>query len=1449
MRTQNPYLPGPPALSSFRRQKLEKEIQEEVPRVSSLTARFVHFPHLADPGAGLTEDQWERLAALLDYGPAGEEPGSAPDATPPPGQYFLVAPRPGTVSPWSSKATDIAHHCDLAAIARLERGIAFTVQTSDGAPLTEAERERVSARLFDPMTQTLLPGFEGIDALFAHAPPPPLTRIAITGKAPRQRLAALEAANRELGLALNPAEIGYLADGFAALGRDPTDVELMMFGQVNSEHCRHKIFNAGWIIDGDPREETLFGMIRRTHDNARDNRHVLGAYADNSAVMRGVSGEAPTSPGAEHPTPLPFHPDPATGRYGYQSGETHILMKVETHNHPTAISPYPGAATGSGGEIRDEAATGRGSRAKAGLTGFSVSNLRIPGFVRPWEKDFGRPARIASALRIMQEAPIGAAGFNNEFGRPALLGYFRAFEALLPGEAPYGMDTPRDDAPGNRQAGKSTERNNQGTLPPRAARGYHKPIMVAGGLGSIRAEQVKKLPLPAGAPVVVLGGPALLIGLGGGAASSVTSGTAAEALDFASVQRDNPEMQRRCQEVIDGCWRMAEDNPILSLHDVGAGGLSNALPELVHGGGRGGAFALDAIPSDDPGMSPLALWCNESQERYVVALAPERLDIFEDHCRRERCPFAVVGYTTEEQTLRLTATAGENTATAGPDTTPIHIPMAFLFGDPPRMTREVARVRPGLDFRDRMLSAGEARPHSGVPITESGDTPPVEHGDGRAPEDAFAPTARLPDAIHRVLQLPTVASKNFLITIGDRSITGLVARDQMVGPWQVPVADCAVTATGFHGYTGEAMAMGERTPVALLDGPASGRLAVSEAITNIAGVPIPALGRVVLSANWMAACGHPGEDALLFDTVRAVSEICLALGLIIPVGKDSLSMKTVWEQDGESRQVVAPLSLIISAFAPVTNIRGALTPQLRAEEAAGSETELLLIDLGRGKNRLGGSALAQVFEKAYQGEAPDLDDPRDLAAFFATIQQLNREGFLLAYHDRSDGGLLATLCEMAFAGHSGITLDLDEIREDAAAGQAREAAAIPLLFSEEPGAVLQIRRRDREQIEQLLAAQGLAECSHIIGAPNRDHTLHVRMGGKTVFRESRIELQQRWSETSYRMQALRDNPDCAREEYQALADAEDPGLGAAIHLPPETNRGGGLSPAPNPVDAGDATFPPGQSNPTPKPTPPGGARPRMAILREQGVNGQVEMAAAFDRAGFDCFDIHMSDVIEGRATLDGYHGLAACGGFSYGDVLGAGGGWANAIRYNPRARDQFAAFLARPDTFTLGVCNGCQMLSRLTDLIPGADHWPRFVRNRSEQFEARLVLAEVLPSPSLFLAGMAGARLPVVVAHGEGRAQFPICSPALAGEQDARLACLRYLDHRGLPATGYPANPNGSPGGLTGFTSRDGRVTIMMPHPERLFRSCQHSWHPEGWGEDGPWMRMFRNARAWVAAA
>ncbi|MET0065873.1 MAG: phosphoribosylformylglycinamidine synthase [Candidatus Thiodiazotropha sp.] len=1291
-------LRGAPALSDFRLQKLSQRLSERLRSPVSLASQFLHFANIEQ---SLESSEQKVLETLLRYGPALP-------VTQPEGTLLLVVPRPGTLSPWSTKATDIAHHCGLKKVQRLERGIAYYLNI-DGAPLNSEQFVEAAALLHDRMTETVLADADDATCLFKLAEPAPFVQVDVLEGGET----ALRNANQELGLALSDDEIEYLVESFQSLRRNPTDVELMMFAQANSEHCRHKIFNADWIIDGEPQEHSLFKMIRNTTHSSPDN--VLSAYKDNAAVMQGPRAER-------------FILDPKSLSYGFGQEEVHILMKVETHNHPTAISPHPGAATGSGGEIRDEGATGRGSKPKAGLCGFSVSNLRLPGGEMPWEVDYGKPGRIVSALDIMLEGPIGAASFNNEFGRPNLCGYFRTYEAEVPG--PDGNEL----------------------------RGYHKPIMLAGGLGNIRGEHIEKNGFPSGSPLVVLGGPAMLIGLGGGAASSMASGTSAEDLDFASVQRSNPEMQRRCQEVIDACWSRGEENPILFIHDVGAGGLSNALPELVHDAALGGRFELRAVPNDDPGMSPMEIWCNESQERYVMAVDAARLDEFKAICERERCPYAVVGEAMDEERLIL--------GDAHFDNNPIDLPMSLLFGKPPRMLRDVRRKtfhKPELDF-------------SGIDLQE---------------------------AAHRVLRLPSVASKTFLITIGDRSITGMVTRDQMVGPWQVPVADVAVTASGLMGYTGEAMSMGERTPLALLDAPASGRMAIGEAITNIAAANIAQISDIKLSANWMAPAGHPGEDVKLYETVRSVGmELCPALGIAIPVGKDSMSMKTVWQEPDGERAMIAPISLIVSAFAPVNDVRHTLTPQLRSDLG---DSDLILIDLGKGMNRLGATALSQVYGQIGHHGA-DLNDPYALRRFFEVIQELNRNQLLLAYHDRSDGGLFALLCEMAFAGHCGVTVDIDDLGED----------DLGALFSEELGAVIQVRHSDTDEVLKLLSDAGLARCSHVIGTLNQTDELVFRRAGSPVLQATRRSLQKAWSETTRQMQALRDNPQCAEEEYARLDEA-DPGMLAEPGF-----------------DIKDDIAAPMIAT---------GVRPPMAILREQGVNGQLEMAAAFHRAGFECVDVHMSDIIEERINLERFKGLVACGGFSYGDVLGAGEGWAKSALFNSRARDAFEGFFNRTDTFALGVCNGCQMLSNLHELIPGAEDWPHFVRNRSEQFEARFVNVEVTDSPSILLSGMQGSRLPIVVAHGEGRAEFHDQEHL---ERARQLAVLRYMENDGQVARRYPANPNGSPDGLTGFCNRDGRVTIMMPHPERVTRSVQHSWCPDHWGEDAPWLRLFRNARAWL---
>ena len=1292
-------LRGAPAMSEFRLQKIRERLADAVGRAIDVYAEFVHFVELHQ---SLDDAELEKLQSLLSYGPTLDSANVT-------GASLLVAPRRGTISPWSSKATDIAHNCGLGKIARIERGISYCL-SAGGRPLASEAITLAASMLHDRMTETVLPSLDDAEILFQHPPARMLRYVdVLTGGQD-----ALSQANTQWGLALSEDEIDYLVESFASLNRNPSDVELMMFAQANSEHCRHKIFNADWIINGEAQDRSLFRMIRNTTDCAPDN--VLSAYKDNAAVMRGPTGSR-------------FFPEAGSGIYGEHAEAIPILMKVETHNHPTAIAPDPGAATGAGGEIRDEGATGAGAKPKAGLCGFSVSNLHLPGTDYAWEQDFGRPGRIASALEIMLEGPIGAAAFNNEFGRPNLCGYFRTYEQAVP-------------------CAGGTE-----------WRGYHKPIMIAGGIGNVRSEHVVKRKFPAGTPLVVLGGPAMLIGLGGGAASSMSSGTSAEDLDFASVQRANPEMQRRCQEVIDRCWAYGADSPIAYIHDVGAGGLSNALPELVHDVGRGGKFELRTIPSADSGMSPMEIWCNESQERYVLAIHANRLNTFRDICERERCPYAVVGEATQEQHLIL----GDGDF----DATPIDMPMPLLFGKPPKMLRDVHST-----FFEK---------------------PELELGD-----------LDLQEAALRVLRLPAVASKTFLVTIGDRSITGMVARDQMVGPWQVPVADVAVTLSDFCGVAGEAMAMGERPALALIDAPASGRMAVGEALTNIAAACIEKIGDVKLSANWMAAAGHPGEDARLYETVKAVGmELCPALGISVPVGKDSMSMTTVWQDGGQNRQVTAPLSVIISAFAPVADARRTLTPVLRTDLG---DTDLILIDLGKGANRLGGSALAQVYGQVGR-RCPDVNDSDMLKRFFAVVQELNRDDLLLAYHDRSDGGLFAALCELAFAGRTGLDIDL----------AAFEDVPEAVLFNEELGAVIQVLHTDTDDVLTALGGAGLGHHAYVIGTTRDDGRIEFRSGVNVLLAGSRAEFQHAWSATTAALQTLRDNPECVREEYQRVSDAADRGLFAEVTFEPEDD-----------IAAPYLEL----------------SRPRMAVLREQGVNGQVEMAAAFHAAGFECVDVHMSDLLAGRTDLAGFKGLVACGGFSYGDVLGAGEGWAKSILFNSVARDQFQAFFERNDTFALGVCNGCQMLSNLHTLIPGAMHWPHFVRNRSEQFEARFVMAEVLASSSVLLSDMAGSRMPIAVAHGEGRAEFRDAGHLAAARSQV---AVRFIENDGSPALRYPANPNGSPDGIAGLTTDDGRVTIMMPHPERVVRAVQNSWHPDDWQDDGPWMRLFRNARAWVA--
>lgn len=1289
-------LRGAPALSEFRQQKLIERMQQAGLNVRRISAQFVHL-YQAEPA--LTEAEQDVLGQLLTYGPTRQahEGGDF---------QLVVTPRRGTISPWSSKATDIAHNCGLTSIKRVERGIVYSV---DG-DLDAAQWELVQGYLYDRMTESTFAGIEQAEVLFVHAKPAPVSSVDILADGRD----ALSRANIDLGLALADDEIDYLVDNFRALGRNPNDIELYMFAQANSEHCRHKIFNADWTIDGEEQAKSLFKMIKNTF--ASTPEYVLSAYKDNAAVMEGST--------AGRFFPAPFGAE-AAGEYGYHNEDIHILMKVETHNHPTAIAPYAGAATGSGGEIRDEGATGIGAKPKAGLVGFSVSNLRIPGFEQPWEEDFGKPDRIVSALDIMIEGPLGGAAFNNEFGRPNILGYFRTYEEMV-----------------------ASHNGNE-------LRGYHKPIMIAGGLGNIRGDHVEKDEIPVGAPLVVLGGPAMNIGLGGGAASSMTSGTSSAELDFASVQRDNPEIERRCQEVIDRCWQMGENNPIVFIHDVGAGGLSNAMPELVNDGERGGTFKLRAIPNDEPGMSPLAIWCNESQERYVLAIAPQQMAEFAALCERERAPFAVIGEATEERHLRVYDSVFDNN--------PVDLPLNVLLGKPPKMHRDVTSLQ----------AAGDDFNGQGI---------------------------ELKDAIERVLRLPAVAEKTFLISIGDRSVTGLVARDQMVGPWQIPVANCGVTAASYDSYAGEAMSMGERTPVALLNYAASARLAVGEAITNIAANPIGDLKRIKLSANWMAAAGHPGEDAGLYAAVKAVGEeLCPELELTIPVGKDSMSMKTQWQQDGQNTAVTSPMSLVISAFARVTDVRKSITPQVKPDSG-----KLFLLDLGAGQNRLGGSALAQVYRQLGR-QTPDVDSPVTLKGFFALIQALIEKDYLLAYHDRSDGGLLVTLAEMAFAGHCGVEVELP-------AG----VDAVPALFTEELGAVIQLTDDGAKALSALAEQYGIADLVQPLGQAVAGDTFIVRQQGSVVIDDSRSRLRAIWAETTDRMQRLRDNPDCAAQEWAIKTDTANPGLHAELTF-----------------DLNEDIAAPYIMQ---------GVAPQVAILREQGVNSHYEMAAAFDRAGFKAVDVHMSDILSGRVTLDSFNALAACGGFSYGDVLGAGEGWAKSILFNARAREQFAEFFARQDTLALGICNGCQMLSNLHSLIPGADNWPRFVTNRSERFEARVSMVEVQKSPSVWFDGMQGSRMPIAVSHGEGRAEFSSANGADT-LNNSGLVALRFVDNYGQVTEQYPANPNGSATGMTGICSADGRVTIMMPHPERVFRTVANSWHPEHWGEDSPWMRLFRNAR------
>ncbi|MBS0487193.1 MAG: phosphoribosylformylglycinamidine synthase [Proteobacteria bacterium] len=1284
-------LDGLPALSLFRLERLNRDLTGIAPKSRVSGAWWIYFVQ-GEAGASAPARLCEVLRAQPD----------APKAA-----TLWTVPRLGTISPWSSKATDILRGCGFA-VARVERGMAFTVDRAPAAG--SADFDSLAQALHDPMTQSVLTTLADAAALFRAGAPAPLQRTVLGVDA----IAALGEANRRLGLALAPDEIGYLAARYAELRRDPSDAELMMFAQANSEHCRHKVFNARWTIDGQAQSESLFGMIKATH--AASPQHTLSAYSDNAAVIDGNTARR-------------FFADAQSGKYGIVEESTPYAIKVETHNHPTAIAPFPGAATGAGGEIRDEGAVGRGGKPKAGLTGFTTSYLRIPGMPRAWEKNRPLPPRMASAFEIMRDGPLGAAAFNNEFGRPCLGGYFRTFES---------------------------ECGSDGTL----RRGYDKPIMIAGGLANVRPTDVLKRKLAAGDAVIVLGGPAMLIGLGGGAASSVAGGDSSAELDFASVQRDNAEMQRRCQQVIDACWALGEANPVVSIHDVGAGGLSNAIPEILHDAGVGGRIELRKIPSADPQLSPMQIWCNEAQERYVLALRPADVARFAGICARERCPFAVVGEATAEERLIVADAAATDAAV-----NVIDLPMDVLFGKTPKMERAARRKPARVDI--------------------------VPDLDGIV----------LEEAIKRVLRLPAVGSKSFLVTIGDRSVGGLCARDPMVGPWQVPVGDCAVTLADFDGYSGEAMAMGERTPLALLSAPAAARMAVGEALTNLMSAPIASLDEVRLSANWMAAVNHPGEDIALFDAVKAVSELCPQLHISIPVGKDSLSMQTVWQHDGLQQRTVAPVSLVVSAFARIADARRTLTPQLVLDAG---ETELWLLDLGAGRNRLGGSVLAQVFNRV-GGLPPDFDDAGLFARFFAALKAARERGLLLAYHDRGDGGVVTTLVEMAFAAHCGLDLELTGWADN----------TLSALFSEELGAVVQIKAADRDAFLTLLDEHHLKDLAHFAGAPHARKRIKLWLNDEAIARWPWAVLMDAWSETSRAMVERRDNPLTADAEHIWRCDDDDAGITPRL------------------------TFDPAQDISAPYIGK--GARPKVAILRDQGVNGQIEMAAAFTRAGFDAFDVHMTDLQNGRHRLDEFSGFAACGGFSYGDVLGAGRGWATSILFNADLRDQFAAFFSDPKKFALGACNGCQMLAALKSIVPGAESWPSFERNASEQYEARMATLEVVESPSILLKGMTGSRIPVVVAHGEGRAVF-----AERGDSRRVQACLRFVDNRGKATDAFPLNPNGSPKGVTGFTAADGRVTILMPHPERVFRTVQMSWAPREWGEDSPWMRMFRNARVWV---
>ncbi|MYN09154.1 phosphoribosylformylglycinamidine synthase [Pseudoduganella aquatica] len=1344
-------LPGSNALSAFRSQRLLTQLQAVLPAITAVQARHLHF---IDAAAPLSSDDTSRLQGLLTYG----EPAQADLADGGAVEEFVVIPRFGTISPWASKATDIVHNCGMAHIKRVERGVAYRIHlkagflgSSIGAGKMSAEQaEAVAALLHDRMTDSVLRHADEAAGLFRTLDAKPLESVDVLGAGKQ----ALDKANTDLGLAMSEDEVDYLHEAFTKAKRNPTDVELMMFAQANSEHCRHKIFNADWTIDGEAKDKSLFKMIKNTHE--KQPKGTIVAYSDNSSIMEGAVVSR-------------FFPQGAGQEYAATTELTHTLMKVETHNHPTAISPFPGASTGAGGEIRDEGATGRGAKPKAGLCGFTVSNLMIPGAVQAWEnaasvtapyaqrgnaEAYGKPDRIASPLQIMIDGPLGGAAFSNEFGRPVLGGYFRTYEQNVGAQVAGVADT---------------------------VYGYHKPIMIAGGIGNISGQHTHKNDIPVGSLLIQLGGPGMRIGMGGSAASSMATGTNTADLDFDSVQRGNPEMERRAQEVINGCWQLGANNPIISIHDVGAGGLSNAFPEITNDAKRGALFDLRKIPLEESGMAPKEIWSNESQERYVLAIAPNDLPAFKAMCDRERCPFAVVGTATEERQLKLIDNDMGNS--------PVDMPMDVLLGKPPKMQRDVHHVQndyPAIDL-------------TGISLEE---------------------------AAKRVLLLPTVGDKSFLITIGDRTVGGMSVRDQMVGPWQVPVADCAVTAMSYEGYLGEAMAMGERTPLAVINAPASGRMAVGETVTNLAAAPILSIEDIKLSANWMAACGQPGQDAALYDTVQAVGmELCPALGISIPVGKDSLSMRTTWKDEGESKAVMSPVSLIVSGFAPVYDVRKSLTPQIRTDAG---DTVMILIDLGRGKNRMGASALAQVMGQL-GNEAPDVDSAEDLKAFFTAIQQLNQDGKLLAYHDRSDGGLFGTLAEMAFAGRAGLSINLDILTLDAGHGadqgdaknwagqiaERRNEQTLKALFNEELGAVVQVRADEKSLVMDVLRSFNLGACSHIIGKPNDRGVIEFTRDAKLIYNQPRFELHRLWSDTSWRISRMRENPATADAEYDRLLDLTDPGITPKLTFDPSENVAAPFL----------AT----------------GVRPRVAILREQGVNSHIETAWVMHQAGFAAVDVHMSDLIAGRVKLDDFQGVIAVGGFSYGDVLGAGEGWAKSILFNPAMAEQFARFFGRGDTFGLGVCNGCQMMSNLKSIIPGAHAWPKFTTNKSEKFEARFSMVEVLDSPSIFFQGMAGTQTAIAIAHGEGYADF-----SQTGDIGEAIAALRFIDNKGAATEAYPYNPNGSPQGLTSVTTADGRFTVMMPHAERVFRSVQQSWHPESWGEDSPWMRMFRNARKFI---